>query len=397
MLTRLRLTNFKSFVDEEIELAPLTLLVGANASGKSNFLDAIWFLHGLAQNLPLDEVLNGETRPGGRVWSGLRGNAAEVAFVGSQSFAVESLWNLETRSEPVQHRIRCEIRPTPLPVAESLIEQPFSVEAVATDGDKTHVKVNGTTKVRQRLKGTVLDVLAEDGFFYNVHDIRFPFNDLPDILLDAWRRIQWPALSPAAMREFGRRGPDLGEDGRNFSGFLAQVCDDPEAKATLVSWLAELCAPELVDIDFIEVHKVDQVLAELVEQGNRRITARAISDGTLRFLGTLLALRTAEPNSLFLLEEIEAGLHPARIQLLVGLLEALTRDRKVQIIATTHSPVVLEWLRAEALRDTVVFGRVPEHEGTIARRLRDIPHFEDVVARTGIAEMFSTGWLEMAL
>ncbi len=44
MLERLRLTDFKSFVDEEAELAPLTLLVGANASGKSNFLDALRFL-----------------------------------------------------------------------------------------------------------------------------------------------------------------------------------------------------------------------------------------------------------------------------------------------------------------------------------------------------------------
>src|SRR5580692_4355524 len=44
MLERLRLTDFKSFVDEEAELSPLTLLVGANASGKSNFLDALRFL-----------------------------------------------------------------------------------------------------------------------------------------------------------------------------------------------------------------------------------------------------------------------------------------------------------------------------------------------------------------
>ena len=44
MLERVRLTDFKSFVDEEVELAPLTLLVGANASGKSNFLDALRFL-----------------------------------------------------------------------------------------------------------------------------------------------------------------------------------------------------------------------------------------------------------------------------------------------------------------------------------------------------------------
>jgi AAA15 family ATPase/GTPase len=41
MLKRIRLIDFKSFVDEEVEVAPLTLLVGANASGKSNFLESL--------------------------------------------------------------------------------------------------------------------------------------------------------------------------------------------------------------------------------------------------------------------------------------------------------------------------------------------------------------------
>lgn len=65
MLKKIRLTDFKSFVDEEVELAPLTLLVGANASGKSNFLDAIRFLQVLSVGLTLGEVLNGEENSSG--------------------------------------------------------------------------------------------------------------------------------------------------------------------------------------------------------------------------------------------------------------------------------------------------------------------------------------------
>ena len=57
----------------------------------------------------------------------------------------------------------------------------------------------------------------------------------------------------------------------------------------------------------------------------------------------------------------------------------------------------LESFSDESLRSTIVFGRVPDHEGTIMRRLGDLPHFNEVVERTGIEEMFTTGWLEMAL
>ena len=67
------------------------------------------------------------------------------------------------------------------------------------------------------------------------------------------------------------------------------------------------------------------------------------------------------------------------------------------MIATTHSPVVLQWLSDESLRSTIVFGRTPDHEGTIMRRLGDLPHFEEVVQRKGIDDLFTTGWLEMAL
>jgi predicted ATPase len=134
-----------------------------------------------------------------------------------------------------------------------------------------------------------------------------------------------------------------------------------------------------------------------VEKGGKRISARSVSDGTLHFLGTLLALRAAKSGSIILIEEIEAGLHPTRIRLLVEYLEAVTRERQIQVIATTHSPVVLQWLSDESLRNAIVFGRTPEHEGTIMRRLGDLPHFNEVVERAGIEEMFTTGWLEMAL
>ena len=111
----------------------------------------------------------------------------------------------------------------------------------------------------------------------------------------------------------------------------------------------------------------------------------------------LVALRTAAPGSVILLENIEADLHPTRIRMLVKYLEAVTRERNVQVIATTHSPVILEWLSEEALRSVIVFGRIPEREGTVLRRLGDLPHFDEVVKRKGIDELFTTGWLEMAL
>src|SRR3712207_6775920 len=93
MLKRLRLKDFKSFVDEQVTLAPLTLLVGANASGKSNFLDALQFLHANSFDLDLEQILNGEQRAVPNAWRGLRGGAREAARLGTSRFTIESSWS----------------------------------------------------------------------------------------------------------------------------------------------------------------------------------------------------------------------------------------------------------------------------------------------------------------
>jgi predicted ATPase len=178
---------------------------------------------------------------------------------------------------------------------------------------------------------------------------------------------------------------------------LADICQNIDEKSSIVDWLVELCAPEIEGLDFLEIKELGDVMVMFVEKGGKRISARSISEGTLHFLGLLLALQTTKPGSVILIEDIEAGLHPTRIRLLVEYLEMVTRERQIQVIATTHSPVVLQWLSDESLRNAIVFGRVPEHEGTIMRRLGDLPHFDEVVQRKEIGELFTTGWLEMAL
>jgi predicted ATPase len=90
MLKHIKLINFKSFADEQVDLAKLTLLVGANASGKSNLLDAIRFLKGVAIGMPLDEVLS-ERRSGGVLtWPGIRGGPQGIALTRRAPFAIET-------------------------------------------------------------------------------------------------------------------------------------------------------------------------------------------------------------------------------------------------------------------------------------------------------------------
>ena len=73
MITSIRLVNFKNFADETLRVGPFTVLVGANASGKSNIRDAFRFLHGIGRGYTLADIIGGKHGGGGQIeWSGVR-------------------------------------------------------------------------------------------------------------------------------------------------------------------------------------------------------------------------------------------------------------------------------------------------------------------------------------
>lgn len=95
MITTLRLRNFKNFTNETLRLGPFTLIVGANASGKSNIRDALRLLHGIGRGYNLADLIGGRYGAGGQVeWAGIRGGATEIAQFGSRSFELRTSFSL---------------------------------------------------------------------------------------------------------------------------------------------------------------------------------------------------------------------------------------------------------------------------------------------------------------
>ncbi|WP_413173658.1 AAA family ATPase [Anabaena azotica] len=99
MMAKLRLERFKNFKDAELNLGNLTLIVGTNASGKSNIRDAFRFLHGIARGYKLAEIFGEKWVEGGVLqWRGIRGGTREVTFMGEETFALEVEFNLLNNS-----------------------------------------------------------------------------------------------------------------------------------------------------------------------------------------------------------------------------------------------------------------------------------------------------------
>ena len=79
VIRSLRLIDFKNFADETLRVGPFTVIVGTNASGKSNIRDAFRFLHGIGRGYTLAEIVGGKYGAGGQVeWVPIRGATNEI-------------------------------------------------------------------------------------------------------------------------------------------------------------------------------------------------------------------------------------------------------------------------------------------------------------------------------
>ena len=83
MIERIVIENFKSLRKVDLSLGRVNLLIGTNASGKSNFLEALRMLEGIGNGFTIDEILNGKPKGAtSEVWEGIRGGSAHACFTG---------------------------------------------------------------------------------------------------------------------------------------------------------------------------------------------------------------------------------------------------------------------------------------------------------------------------
>ncbi|WP_224240632.1 AAA family ATPase [Hyalangium gracile] len=391
MLRSIDLTNFKSFEFlVRVEFSPLTVLVGANASGKSNLLDAIRLVQGLGLGFSLTDTLQGRVEAGREIWRGIRGGISEVIRRGQDRAEIDTDWYLQ--GQVVSHSLGFTVKPEPRIDGEAFTH----LIGAADSGQWKQARSFGFDEEQAMGRGSNQSLFSDLEKLLKQRP-EFEGARMALALRQALQRLVVLELKPDRMRDYSpRHAREMGAEGEHLSSAIWVRSRTEDERLEWVDWLSELCAPEITDIDFIETELGDVMLV-LVEKDGTRTSVRALSDGTLRFLGTLTALKTAPPGSIFLIEELEQGLHPQRIHLLIEFLEMVTKERGIQVIATTHSPQVLQALSSEGLNHAVLCARSREDGGTVLRRFQDIPHFKEVIAKSGIDHLFTTGWLERAL
>ncbi len=408
-LDKLDMMNFKSFRKAALGFPQLTLILGANASGKSNVRDALRFLHGISRGYSLAEILGGAYKEGVQVWRGIRGGSRELCHFGENRCTLEAVVGV------FSYKITIEVLKkdaTPRVVAESLhgidgmlFDSHRSGKAVRANGkEQIHIKLaSGKNFSPERIVVSSQPVLprmaewlTESG--RNDHATRDIHVGLR-AMLSALKGFRFLDLSPDAMRIPSIPGEThLGDQGENLSSVLQHICGDKKTAAALAAWIAELTPMDVADFGFVS-DAAGKILLQLVEADERIVSANSASDGTLRFLGILAALLGEGSGNCFFMEEIDNGIHPARLDLMMKLLRSPPgpESRRPSVISTTHSPSLLRLLGPDGLGSAYLTYRPEGEAETKIVCLEKITDIHEVLKNGDLATLHESSWFEDVL
>ena len=405
MITSLRLVDFKNFVDQTLRVGPFTVIVGANASGKSNIRDAFRVLHGIGCGYTLADTVGGRYGVGGQVeWEPIRGATDETIRIAPSTkglprpslpaFGIEI--ELTAGSSDITYTVEAS--------REITRSKGFRItyERLLIDEEEVYEKPRSQHYDRQVSLGHdgAIDIKLDRPALIQVRDSRLVLRSRRaqiEPIVDALTNLRFLDLVPSRMREpaFPNRAI-LGNSGENLPTVLREICADPARKSILVEWMRELTPMDIAEFEFPE-DRSGRIHLRLREKSGREISSYSASDGTLRFLVMLAALLSEDPACLYFFEEIDNGIHPARLHLLIDLIERQTAKGRVQVVSTTHSPELLSMVNEDTFENMSVVCRLEDTEDAIIRLVSDLPNARKLRNSQGLGRLLAGGWMETAL
>lgn len=407
MLQRIVVDNFKSLRHVELRLGRMNLFLGSNASGKSNFFDALRLLQGIGSGFTVQEILDGKPKSStSEIWDGIRGGSQHACFEGAGSaedvgLTIEggldetilrgATWTYQIAFSPRSGRVNSEkltVGSEPVydttPAANAPDSPSLQVRYwPGKKGAPPFLAFERTRSVLAQIGRGTKNVTEEHA--QQARDVARALADM--------QRVD---PSPMVLRLYSQahRIERMGERGENFAALIRVIADEPRTKEAYLTWLRQL-RPDSVDDVGIIAGALQEPMFVLHENG-RAFPAPVLSDGTLRFAAITAALFQPDMPSMMMIEELENGIHPDRLRLLLELLRSRANFERPQLMATTHSPTVLSWL-TDNDHSTTFFCKRDDDGASRICPLASIPHFREVAEKQPLADLLTEGWLEAAL
>jgi predicted ATPase len=383
-IRRIKVSNFKSFKELDLELGNFNVVIGANASGKSNFVQIFRFIRDIA-NMGLD---NAVSLQGSEYLTNIGISPPQLlslkVMAVSDKFGLRVSKSVVARINESEYEFALKFKPkrTGFEIEKDLLSLGVSYTRLAKtkSGKLKEGKVIGPGKIIIRNeKGTPkFDLERPAGIEATMKDIfppflqrklkpktlllEFPYFFFPPIehvFSDIATYDFDPKLSKKAVPVAGKF--ELEEDGSNLSLVLKSIVEDIGKKRKFSNLIKDL----LPFVDDLSTDKfADKSLLFKLQENyfpDVYFPASFISDGTVNISAFLIALYF-EQKSLIIIEEPERNIHPRLISRLMGMMKDAAQNK--QIIVTTHSPEVV---KHAGLENLLLISRDKDGFSTISR------------------------------
>lgn len=324
ILSNIKLVNWKNFHSCDVNLSERTFIVGANASGKSNFLDAFRFLHDVAKSGGgLQTAV--ESRGGMKKIRCLAARThthIEICVTMKDTWGGEDVWSYRLAFKSVGGGI---VKKEVSIVKEEVIKKG---EIILSRSPK------GNDEDSDTLKYTHLEQATSNQKFRELRDF---FN-----------KIEYLNVIPQLVRESASVMFSSGKEDYYGRNFLQRLASMNKATSTAyfkrVNEVMKKAVPQLDELklvyDKMGVPHLEARYEHWRAKGSKQ-QEEQFSDGTLRLIGFLFALLDCK--GIILLEEPETNLHSAIVAQLPEFISKLQRSKKEtrQVFITTHSYDIL--------------------------------------------------------
>lgn len=352
-ITEIQIKNFKSLVNFRLPLAHFNCLVGLNGSGKSTVLQCLDFL---AQQIRGNLIGWLEERR----WDKSDINSKLI----KQNNIEFTVWLTTTKGEKIEWdasfnltQMRCTREQIKLTNSNQILLQVVNSKYRITNSQNQLITLE---HIFFEYQGSILSQLKDEVLNNILRELKNFFN----------HTFAMDLLSPELLRQRARStDKSIGLGGERLSAFLHTLTDEErqQLQATLNRIYPSFKRFEITSMrsGWKKLIFQEQFNGEILET-----EARHIADGYLRILAVLAQL--SQQQKFLLLDEIENGINPELIEFLMDTLVLATP----QILVTTHSPMVLNYLEDEVAKAGVIYlYRTPQGE-TQAIHLFNIPSMQ---------------------
>ncbi len=348
-LIELSVENFRSLRKVAIPLGPLNVLVGPNGSGKTNVLEVFRFLADVIRT-DLEPALD------------LRGGYDDVVFRGGEKtptfmkVGVKASWTMYSHAgAPDEYHLRIENRPG------RRLSRRETFTFKRTQGRGRRITISGEKAVLINVEPDASEVPQST---IGLRRLSSGLSTLPRLSdeevdteparaaeqLASFRVFEVDVARARLPSRFPRGGREpLDDDAANLAAFLLTLRSRSEETWERLCDDAREVVPQLEGIDFeYPSGGAREVVVVFLERGLRRPTQLIdASYGTIRLLGLLALVYDPAPPAMTCVEEIDHGLHPQALELLVERLR--DASSRTQFLVATHSPAMADRLKPDEL------------------------------------------------